>query len=358
MCPAQEDYITKFTALTNGELLHALAFEWEDYTNEAQVALTSAAEQMGISEQDVWDYRAKAFAGSEVLTHCTKCGEELRLNSDDLSTGSFECPECGWGQKVTFAALKVKGAKSPIAERLTQGAFADDEELKGIGGWLYLVGAGIVLAAIVSAVRMAEALSTGDLSTGAMYVVDVTVLVALLYLFVTERKLFPKAIIIVLVLGALFALLDALWLGASAEGFRDDIIEIIRAAIWIPYFIVSKRVKATFTKRLWTRQPSEQESEQPSTASTSRTNLRKIIAFISYVGWIGCAVVLWFFYLSALTEWLGYIGTVLAFVAAPGVIAFPIIYWIVEGHFPVLYFVLIGLALFFGFIAGAASPDD
>ena len=353
-----QDYESIYRDFSDDELVYSLAFQWEDFTNEAQVALTSVAEERGISERDVWDYRAKAFAGSEVLTHCVTCGEELRLNSNDLSTGSFECPECGTVQKVTFASLRVKGTKTPVAERLTNGAFADKEVPKGIGGWLILIGIGLSIGALLSVVALWVSVSDGILVDILFNLVDLVIVVFLLYLFATEKRLFPPFYIAFLSLWALISLAVACSPEPPNGSFRDAAFGILGGAVWISYMLVSKRVKATFTNRLWTRQSSQQESEQLSTVSILRTNLRTIILVISYVGWIGCAVVLWFFYMSALTEWLGYVGTVLAFVAAPGVVVFPIIYWIVEGHFPVLYFVLIGVALVFGFIAGLASPDD
>ena len=46
------------------------------------------------------------------------------------------------------------------------------------------------------------------------------------------------------------------------------------------------------------------------------------------------------FWFVAWADWLGVIGVILGFILTPGVVIFPIIYWIVEVDFPTLYFVL------------------
>ena len=46
------------------------------------------------------------------------------------------------------------------------------------------------------------------------------------------------------------------------------------------------------------------------------------------------------FWFVAWADWLGVIGVILGFILTPGVVIFPIIYWIVEGDFPTLYFAL------------------
>ena len=46
------------------------------------------------------------------------------------------------------------------------------------------------------------------------------------------------------------------------------------------------------------------------------------------------------FWFVAWADWLGVIGVILGFILTPGVVIFPIIYWIVEGVFPTVYFAL------------------
>ena len=46
------------------------------------------------------------------------------------------------------------------------------------------------------------------------------------------------------------------------------------------------------------------------------------------------------FWFVAWADWLGVIGVILGFILTPGVVIFPIIYWIDKGECPILYFTL------------------
>ena len=46
------------------------------------------------------------------------------------------------------------------------------------------------------------------------------------------------------------------------------------------------------------------------------------------------------FWFVAWANWLGTLGVILGIFLTPGVVIFPIIYWIVEGVFPAVYFAL------------------
>ena len=46
------------------------------------------------------------------------------------------------------------------------------------------------------------------------------------------------------------------------------------------------------------------------------------------------------FWFVAWANWLGGLGVIIGIFLTPRVVIFPIIYWIVEGVFPTLYFVL------------------
>jgi len=46
------------------------------------------------------------------------------------------------------------------------------------------------------------------------------------------------------------------------------------------------------------------------------------------------------FWFVAWAKWLGVLGVILGFILTPGVVIFPIIYWVVEGEFPTLYLAL------------------
>ena len=155
----------------------------------------------------------------------------------------------------------------------------EEKKLEGLGGWLIWVGIGLVLTPIVMLTEivpvyqgMAQdgswtAIMSGEVDSrypgfkatllfeaaaNAMLFAAYLVLIALFFM---KKRLFPKLYIFTLAVNVLFLIGDNyLWSRILppelAPDNSDDIKEIakmmIRACIWIPYMLISKRVKATF----------------------------------------------------------------------------------------------------------------
>ena len=52
------------------------------------------------------------------------------------------------------------------------------------------------------------------------------------------------------------------------------------------------------------------------------------------------------FFLITMCDWLGlFFGIILSFILSPGLVIFPIIFWIVEGVFPTTYFIIWGIGI-------------
>jgi hypothetical protein len=83
--------------------------------------------------------------------------------------------------------------------------------------------------------------------------------------------------------------------------------------------------------------------------------------FIYYVGgslFTLSGLGLWILMLAAfVTWWGGLIGFVGALFLTPGIVIFPIVYWVVEHHFPVLYFLVWALG-WCGLIVAAIANDE
>lgn len=155
-------------------------------------------------------------------------------------------------------------------------------DLKGLGGWLVLVGLGVVLAPIRQLAALIpvyppiftegywEELTTvgsaayhplwGPLIIGEIVVNSAIVLVQLylIYLFFSKHYRFPKFYISLILFSFVFIVFDA-WLATfvlPGEPMFDDstIKEVSRAigaaVVWIPYMLISKRVEATFVEKL------------------------------------------------------------------------------------------------------------
>jgi len=85
--------------------------------------------------------------------------------------------------------------------------------------------------------------------------------------------------------------------------------------------------------------------------------LRKIGKLIGGLLLYGTGLLMFVFWITAMSKWLGTLGTILAIVVAPGLVVFPVVYWIVEGVFPTLYFALWGIGIVGLIIMGISSKD-
>jgi hypothetical protein len=153
-----------------------------------------------------------------------------------------------------------------------------EKNLQGLGGWLIIVGIGIVVGPfknIITIVPIYERIFEGDVwnnlttpGTSAYHpfwstfisleiILNAGLLIAtvyLAYLFFTKRKQFPKFYIGLAVFTLVFIFIDAL--GSKVvfpnEPFFDPdftkqlIQSLLVVVIWVPYMLRSKRVKATF----------------------------------------------------------------------------------------------------------------
>ena len=148
-------------------------------------------------------------------------------------------------------------------EQVETSVEAIDQDLVGIGGWLILHAIGFVIGLIyfpviliVSLVNYSKVAKAGY---GGIHAIEPIVIFGLLCLMIYAATLFfrkkrnaPGTIIILLIAGLLSGvLLHVIKLVVGTEVITVNTVEwlvkgIIKAPIWIPYFLVSKRVKATF----------------------------------------------------------------------------------------------------------------
>ena len=152
--------------------------------------------------------------------------------------------------------------------------------LEGIGGWLVLVGLGLALAPI----QLGGALITSylPLFTGQSWSVLTTPgtaayhwmwkpwlllelfgtlflliwVVALLFLFFGRKRIFPSLMIAFYAANLLLVLFDLVAVSAipviGAQIETGSVLQLVKSillcVIWIPYFLISVRVKKTFTQ--------------------------------------------------------------------------------------------------------------
>lgn len=175
---------------------------------------------------------------------------------------------------------------------------SNNEELKGLSGWLILVGIGVVLAPFrlfattfpvfqpIFIDGTWEALTTvGSEAYSPLWAplligeiaYNVTMFVALIYLaflFFTKNYRFPSAYILIVVISLVFIPLDA-WLIQfvmpnepiwDPETAKEFFRVLIGGIIWVPYMLLSKRVKATFVEKMPNKSSQQDASEAGASA--------------------------------------------------------------------------------------------
>lgn len=154
----------------------------------------------------------------------------------------------------------------------------DSNHLKGLGGWLILVGIGITISPFITSYQLYSLYipifqdGSFDMLTNpaySMYIpnfetliyieiaINCIIIVAsfyLMYLFYSKNRLFPKLYIALAAFYPVFLLADA-WavnfVMPDVPIFDEETIKqvsrsVIGAVIWIPYMLMSERVKNTF----------------------------------------------------------------------------------------------------------------
>lgn len=159
---------------------------------------------------------------------------------------------------------------------------SDKKELKGLRGWLILVGIGVVIGPfrlaygfgpmyysiftdgtfqiLTDAGSEAYHPLWGPLLIGEALYNSLMVLVSayLVYLFFSKHYLFPKVYIATVGISLVFIPLDA-WVGSfvitdepmfDPATAKEFVRTLIGGIIWVPYMLLSKRVKATFVEKM------------------------------------------------------------------------------------------------------------
>jgi hypothetical protein len=192
-----------------------------------------------------------------MTTSCATC-------SSALDEGSRICPNCG-----TAVADRQPAIDQP--DSIPVPSFTINEDLNGIGGWLILPAIRLVLAPfgllytiLVSNVpflfggRHRAYLSShpGSAALILFEFISNTILIAIVIclnlLFFKKKRAFPTYMILYMVTQLCVLLIDTLTAqflhptAHLAKAYGMLLGTVIASFIWIPYFLVSRRVKATF----------------------------------------------------------------------------------------------------------------
>jgi hypothetical protein len=179
-----------------------------------------------------------------------------------LDEGSQVCPHCGSAVAAHPGVAETGATEAP--------AFKHFDDLKGIGGWLILPAVVLAISpfarlfritfniqALIVRERLGVFANHPSLNDLFIYevVIDAAFIAALIclnILFYTKKRLLPKCMIAFYAAQCFFALADHMATTAilpsthPSSGLFGVIEVFIVAAVWIPYFHSSIRVKATF----------------------------------------------------------------------------------------------------------------
>ena len=178
------------------------------------------------------------------------------------------------------------GAYITLFNKKSEATDLENNELKGLSGWLILVGIGVIFSPIrllftsipiykqIFEDGTWEALTTVGSEVynslwAPLFLGEITynsIMVAasiyLIYLFFSKHYLFPKLYIAIVALSIVFFPLDA-WLATKVlpsepmfdpETTKEFMQSLVAGIIWIPYMLISKRVKATFVENMPNKQ--------------------------------------------------------------------------------------------------------
>jgi Protein of unknown function (DUF2569) len=182
---------------------------------------------------------------------CSKCAAPL----DDRS---YTCGQCGTSLFESFESVPTPGAPT----------FSTPSDVQSIGGWLIFVAIGLGISSLHSIYgiygplhvlygnqfqeRLSDYPGLADLLLfeAVSNTIFLIALVALNYLFYNKKKEFPGLMIAFYALNLLVILVDH---GVALHFHPDSspaklLGSIVGAAIWIPYYLWSDRVKATFVR--------------------------------------------------------------------------------------------------------------
>ena len=214
--------------------------------------------------------RIEAERKVKVYFKCPKCHGELYLTKGQIAEvcrrkGSYwrHCRKCHTDFEVRKALESSELDLDSIRQAATRKVDEDRPELRGISGWLVLPAIGLVLGPIwttysdyasFTLIRSLtpEVLDNPKVLSG--FVLDAilvlaTVIVA--FLFFGKRQEAVRAMIGLMVVSVVASFIGAILMvdvfgEADIESIKPVLQTGVYAAIWIPYFLKSQRVRNTF----------------------------------------------------------------------------------------------------------------
>lgn len=140
----------------------------------------------------------------------------------------------------------------------------------GLGGWLIVTQIGLFLSLILNGFQLTDLMIklsdgnswgflTGELKIYLVFIIGYSILLLLFIIFILtqfykKKALVPKTIMIMYGVNLAVGIINLIVFPQVTYAMEDEVASLLKetiqagiaAAIWIPYFIKSKRVKNTF----------------------------------------------------------------------------------------------------------------
>lgn len=243
-------------AMTDDELLSIMAFHVHDYEHVAMDAIQRELKSRGQDDNEIKSYRETHIPEEKAKGKCGNCKVELTFDKSDLVSAKYTCPACGEIQPIIYNSIKFVSPKNQLPDSSQISAVTDTlselnkykkiQGIQGLGGWLWLVGYGLVMGLLASIFELVSVLEGSDPLVISLTLFFVSFCVWILYLFFNRSRIFPTVAIILIWISPLFYFIELMSYNPSPNAFYSLVWYVIIAGIWTAYFNRSERVKNTF----------------------------------------------------------------------------------------------------------------
>lgn len=255
-----EDQVKKLHQLENMALMldkGCQAGELDDANVEKAQAILNKTSEALIAASDVIGSRLYIVYENQAMLHWIDGNEDDARDFANIARRTK-----GVGDLLTKTANDLLGNAKVVAKIKPVGP---DAKLVGLNGWFAWISVGIILSAVLTIVNIVSLISASSQYFGnnygwffyfELFAGLALIVLAILYLvYLSKRSKKAKTMAIIFIIGGfLISVIDSsiassiyTSVGASipADMYSDASRSLVSVLLWVPYFLISRRVKLT-----------------------------------------------------------------------------------------------------------------